>query len=193
MSAPFGLPIASPAAERLVDDGERLDLAGLTFEVREIPGHSPGSVVFVCDDFQSALCIRRRRALRRLDRPDRPGRRHAAITPAAFDPSSFRFPMTPSSTRATAAPPRSARRNARIRSSASRPAYLHPALNERLGDFRPAPVFCQARSAASVSPRDGATMPPISNETGDEVVGPGDLVLLPGDLSMAQNHRDLQA
>ncbi len=30
-------------------DGERLDLAGLSFEVREIPGHSPGSVVFVCD------------------------------------------------------------------------------------------------------------------------------------------------
>ncbi len=26
-----------------------------------------------------------------------------------------------------------------------------------------------------------------------EIVGPGDLVLLPGDLSMAQNHRDLQA
>jgi len=25
-----------------------------------------------------------------------------------------------------------------------------------------------------------------------EVVGPGDLVLLPGDLSMARNHRDLQ-
>ena len=32
MSAPFGLPIASPAAERLVDDGERLELAG--FELR---------------------------------------------------------------------------------------------------------------------------------------------------------------
>jgi len=52
LSAPFGLPISSPAAEKLVDDGERLQLAGLNFEVREIPGHSPGSVVFVCDDFR---------------------------------------------------------------------------------------------------------------------------------------------
>ena len=51
LSAPFGLPISSPAAEKLVDDGERLQLAGFNFEVREIPGHSPGSVVFVCDDF----------------------------------------------------------------------------------------------------------------------------------------------
>ncbi len=55
MSAPLGLPIASPEAERLVDDGERLDLAGFTFEVREIPGHSPGSVVFICKDFQPAF------------------------------------------------------------------------------------------------------------------------------------------
>jgi hydroxyacylglutathione hydrolase len=55
LSAPFGLPISSPAAEKLVDDGERLQLAGFNFEVREIPGHSPGSVVFVCDDFRPAL------------------------------------------------------------------------------------------------------------------------------------------
>ncbi len=26
-------------------------MPALTFEVREIPGHSPGSVVFVCDEF----------------------------------------------------------------------------------------------------------------------------------------------
>jgi hydroxyacylglutathione hydrolase len=51
LSAPFGLPIASPEADRLVDDGERIELAGFRFEVREIPGHSPGSVVFVCNDF----------------------------------------------------------------------------------------------------------------------------------------------
>lgn len=49
LSALFGMPLTSPAADRLVDDGERLDLAGLSFEVREIPGHSPGSVVFVFD------------------------------------------------------------------------------------------------------------------------------------------------
>ena len=51
LSAPFGQPMTSPAADRLVDDGERFELAGLSFEVREIPGHSPGSVVFVCEQF----------------------------------------------------------------------------------------------------------------------------------------------
>src|SRR3954452_14825681 len=47
LSAPFGLPLTSPPADRVVADGERLDLAGLSFEVREIPGHSPGSVVYI--------------------------------------------------------------------------------------------------------------------------------------------------
>jgi len=51
LSAPFGMAISSPPADRLVDDGERLEVAGFRFEVREIPGHSPGSVVFVCDQF----------------------------------------------------------------------------------------------------------------------------------------------
>jgi hydroxyacylglutathione hydrolase len=49
LSAPFGMPLISPPADRLVADGERLTLAEIEFEVREIPGHSPGSVVFVCD------------------------------------------------------------------------------------------------------------------------------------------------
>ena len=55
MSAPFGMPVTSPEAERLVDDGERLELAGFSFDVREIPGHSPGSVVFICNDFHPAF------------------------------------------------------------------------------------------------------------------------------------------
>lgn len=48
LSAQFGLPVTSPPADRLVDHGELLELAGIPLEVREIPGHSPGSVVYVC-------------------------------------------------------------------------------------------------------------------------------------------------
>lgn len=51
LSETFGIPILSPPADRLVTDGERLELAGFSIEVREIPGHSPGSVVFVFDQF----------------------------------------------------------------------------------------------------------------------------------------------
>ena len=50
LSGPFGIPITSPPPDRLVDDGEQIEIAGFSFEVREIPGHSPGSVVFVCTD-----------------------------------------------------------------------------------------------------------------------------------------------
>ncbi|MDX2037586.1 MAG: MBL fold metallo-hydrolase [Isosphaeraceae bacterium] len=48
LSAPFGMPVTSPPADRLVREGERLELIGLAFEILEIPGHSPGSVVFAC-------------------------------------------------------------------------------------------------------------------------------------------------
>jgi hydroxyacylglutathione hydrolase len=49
LSAPFGMPLLSPAADRLLGDGERVEVAGMIFEVREIPGHSPGSVVYLYD------------------------------------------------------------------------------------------------------------------------------------------------
>lgn len=55
LSAPFGVNIESPPADRLVDDGDRLEVGGFTFEVREIPGHSPGSVVYLCDGFAPAF------------------------------------------------------------------------------------------------------------------------------------------
>jgi glyoxylase-like metal-dependent hydrolase (beta-lactamase superfamily II) len=57
LSAPFGLPMTSPPADRLVADGDRLTLAGFALEVREIPGHSPGSVVFVCDQFEPMFVL----------------------------------------------------------------------------------------------------------------------------------------
>ena len=47
LSAAFGLALVSPAADRLLADGERVQAAGIDFDVREIPGHSSGHVVFV--------------------------------------------------------------------------------------------------------------------------------------------------
>lgn len=47
LSGPFGFNITSPPADRLVDDGETLTVAGIELDVREIPGHSPGHVVYV--------------------------------------------------------------------------------------------------------------------------------------------------
>ena len=51
LSQAFGKPLTSPPADRLLDHGEILEIAGFRFEVREIPGHSPGSIVYVADDF----------------------------------------------------------------------------------------------------------------------------------------------
>lgn len=47
LSADFGLPVISPAADQTVCQGEWLEVAGLRLEVRETPGHSAGHVVFV--------------------------------------------------------------------------------------------------------------------------------------------------
>lgn len=47
LSAPFGMPITSPPADRTVKEGDTIEAAGLTFGVLSIPGHSPGHVVFV--------------------------------------------------------------------------------------------------------------------------------------------------
>jgi glyoxylase-like metal-dependent hydrolase (beta-lactamase superfamily II) len=50
LSAQFGLPYTCDAADVLLDEGELYAAAGLEFETRTIPGHSPGHVVFVVRD-----------------------------------------------------------------------------------------------------------------------------------------------
>src|ERR1043166_6577001 len=50
MSAPFGFAVISPPADRLVNEGDVLEYAGFRLEVREIPGHSPGHVVYIQRD-----------------------------------------------------------------------------------------------------------------------------------------------
>ena len=57
MSAPFGQPLVSPEPDRMLADGERFKVAGFELEVREIPGHSPGSVVFLCEEFDPHFVI----------------------------------------------------------------------------------------------------------------------------------------
>ena len=47
LSAAFGEPLVSPPADRTLEDGETVELAGIALETRHIPGHSPGHVVFV--------------------------------------------------------------------------------------------------------------------------------------------------
>ena len=50
LSAAFGFGIISPPADRLVKEGDVVETAGLRFEVYDIPGHSPGHVVFIVRD-----------------------------------------------------------------------------------------------------------------------------------------------
>lgn len=47
LSARFGVALISPPADRLVNEGDTIDYAGFNLEVREIPGHSSGHVVYL--------------------------------------------------------------------------------------------------------------------------------------------------
>lgn len=57
LSAAMGFPVVAPPADRTIVDGEILQLAGISFAVREVPGHSPGSVVFCINEIQPAIVI----------------------------------------------------------------------------------------------------------------------------------------
>jgi glyoxylase-like metal-dependent hydrolase (beta-lactamase superfamily II) len=50
LSRPFGFEIVSPPADRLVREGDTLSFAGFTLDILDIPGHSPGHIVFVARD-----------------------------------------------------------------------------------------------------------------------------------------------
>ena len=39
-----GIEVTAPPADRLLTDGETIELAGVSWEVRHTPGHSPGSI-----------------------------------------------------------------------------------------------------------------------------------------------------
>jgi glyoxylase-like metal-dependent hydrolase (beta-lactamase superfamily II) len=47
LSALFGLPFVSPPADRLLREGEILQYGAIPLEVMDLPGHTPGHVVFI--------------------------------------------------------------------------------------------------------------------------------------------------
>lgn len=47
LSTGYGFDIISPTADLTVREGETIEFGGMTFDVLDIPGHSPGHVVFV--------------------------------------------------------------------------------------------------------------------------------------------------
>ncbi|MDR2757303.1 MAG: MBL fold metallo-hydrolase [Planctomycetaceae bacterium] len=47
LSAPFGFAITVAPADVLLRDGDKLDLAGISIEVRHVPGHSKGHLVYL--------------------------------------------------------------------------------------------------------------------------------------------------
>jgi len=47
LSGGFGMALVSPPADRVVREGDVVEAAGLRLEVLDIPGHSPGHVVYL--------------------------------------------------------------------------------------------------------------------------------------------------
>lgn len=57
MGALFGFDVTSPPADRVVSEGESLAVAGIEMDVFEVPGHSPGHVVYVLKDERPRLVL----------------------------------------------------------------------------------------------------------------------------------------
>ena len=57
LSAAFGMPVVSPPADRLVGEGQSLTVAGIELEVLDVPGHSPGHVVYVIRETDPPLLL----------------------------------------------------------------------------------------------------------------------------------------
>lgn len=57
LSGLAGAPITSPPADRTVVEGESFTSAGLSVYVREIPGHSPGHVVYIVQNVSPLVVL----------------------------------------------------------------------------------------------------------------------------------------
>jgi glyoxylase-like metal-dependent hydrolase (beta-lactamase superfamily II) len=55
LSASFGTPLVSPAADIMVNDGDTYEAAGFEWQVRTIPGHTTGHVVYLWEGQEPAV------------------------------------------------------------------------------------------------------------------------------------------
>ena len=57
LSGMAGVRIVSPEATKTVTEGQTLEALGFEWTVREIPGHSPGHVVFICSETDPPIVL----------------------------------------------------------------------------------------------------------------------------------------
>lgn len=55
LSAPLGLPVTAPPADRILAPGETIDLGDSNWRVLDVAGHSPGGAGYYCEPFGVAL------------------------------------------------------------------------------------------------------------------------------------------
>ncbi|GBD35217.1 Hydroxyacylglutathione hydrolase GloC [bacterium HR36] len=48
LSSGFGFAVVSPEADELLQDGDTVQAAGIVWDVLELPGHTPGHLVYLC-------------------------------------------------------------------------------------------------------------------------------------------------
>ncbi|VTU02197.1 metallo-beta-lactamase family protein : Zn-dependent hydrolase, glyoxylase OS=Singulisphaera acidiphila (strain ATCC BAA-1392 / DSM 18658 / VKM B-2454 / MOB10) GN=Sinac_6729 PE=4 SV=1: Lactamase_B [Gemmataceae bacterium] len=57
MSAAFGFSVTSPPADHLLNEGDKVTAAGIELEVFDIPGHSPGHVVYLIREMKPLVVL----------------------------------------------------------------------------------------------------------------------------------------
>ena len=55
LSAPFGIPITGPPPDRLIDPGDELSFADLSWKAIDVRGHSPAGLAYYCAEVGVAL------------------------------------------------------------------------------------------------------------------------------------------
>lgn len=57
LSAQFGLELVSPPADRLINEGEVLEVGGIKWRIAHLPGHCRGHVVFVSEGLEPTVVL----------------------------------------------------------------------------------------------------------------------------------------